>query len=171
MTHSEIQLQLLNAHRKFGEAIAHLTDDQFMSAPAGKWTPGQHLEHICISVYQTSRAFKFPKFVVRLLFGKANRPSKSYDALIQKYKDKIAAGGVATGVFVPKSVPLSRKAELLKTLDQLVPQMVKRLQKYNDQQLDLYLLPHPLLGKVTLREMLYFTIYHVQHHKQLTMNN
>jgi len=29
------------------------------------------------------------------------------------------------------------------------------------------LLPHPLLGKVTVREMLYFTIHHVQHHHAL----
>lgn len=25
--------------------------------------------------------------------------------------------------------------------------------------------PHPLLGKLTLREMMFFTIYHVQHHE------
>jgi hypothetical protein len=26
-------------------------------------------------------------------------------------------------------------------------------------------LPHPLLGKLTLREMLYFTAYHADHHR------
>ena len=31
-------------------------------------------------------------------------------------------------------------------------------------QLDHYLLPHPLLGKITLREMLFFSAYHIQHH-------
>jgi hypothetical protein len=31
-------------------------------------------------------------------------------------------------------------------------------------------LPHPLLGKLTLREMIYFTIYHVQHHHKLVQN-
>jgi hypothetical protein len=31
-------------------------------------------------------------------------------------------------------------------------------------QLDQYLVPHPLLGKITLRELGYFTIYHTQHH-------
>ena len=33
--------------------------------------------------------------------------------------------------------------------------------------LDKYVLPHPLLGKVTLREMLYFTIHHNEHHLEL----
>ena len=35
---------------------------------------------------------------------------------------------------------------------------------WKDTQLDQYIVPHPLLGKITLREMGYFTIYHVQHH-------
>ncbi len=36
--------------------------------------------------------------------------------------------------------------------------------KWNDRNPDRTLLPHPLLGKLTVREMLYFTIYHVEHH-------
>ncbi len=38
-------------------------------------------------------------------------------------------------------------------------------------QLDTFILPHPLLGKVTLREMLYSTIYHVQHHQKQIKNS
>jgi hypothetical protein len=30
--------------------------------------------------------------------------------------------------------------------------------------LDNYLVKHPLLGRITLRELCYFTIYHTQHH-------
>ena len=36
--------------------------------------------------------------------------------------------------------------------------------KWKDSQLDQYLAPHPLLGKLTLRELCYFTIYHTEHH-------
>lgn len=35
---------------------------------------------------------------------------------------------------------------------------------WSDPQLDQYLAPHPLLGKLTLRELGYFTIYHTEHH-------
>jgi len=34
----------------------------------------------------------------------------------------------------------------------------------DEDDLDRVMLPHPLLGKLTLREMLFFTIYHVEHH-------
>ena len=30
--------------------------------------------------------------------------------------------------------------------------------------MDNFLIKHPLLGKITLRELCYFTIYHTQHH-------
>jgi hypothetical protein len=43
----------------------------------------------------------------------------------------------------------------------------KRLKKYSEASLDELILPHPLLGKLTLREMLYFTIYHAGHHHHL----
>ena len=36
--------------------------------------------------------------------------------------------------------------------------------KWKDPQLDQYIAPHPLLGKITLRELGYFTIYHTYHH-------
>jgi hypothetical protein len=36
--------------------------------------------------------------------------------------------------------------------------------KWKDPQLDKYIAPHPLLGKITLRELGYFTIHHMYHH-------
>ena len=38
------------------------------------------------------------------------------------------------------------------------------LRNWRDTDLDKYFLPHPLLGKLTIREMLFFTLYHDRHH-------
>jgi hypothetical protein len=35
---------------------------------------------------------------------------------------------------------------------------------WSEDDLDNHRLPHPLLGKLTVREMLFFTLYHIQHH-------
>ncbi len=48
---------------------------------------------------------------------------------------------------------------------------MKRVDSFSEAQLDALILPHPLLGKLTLREMLYFTIYHVQHHEKQALHN
>ncbi|HRH60621.1 MAG TPA: DinB family protein, partial [Chitinophagaceae bacterium] len=46
----------------------------------------------------------------------------------------------------------------------VVDSLCKRVNNKPEDELDVYILPHPLLGKLTLREMLYFTIYHAEHH-------
>ena len=48
--------------------------------------------------------------------------------------------------------------------------LISKMERWKDVDLDRYLLPHPLLGKITLREMLYFTTFHIQHHQQTIEN-
>lgn len=42
--------------------------------------------------------------------------------------------------------------------------LVEALRKWNEKSLDKLRLPHPLLGKLTVREMTFFTLYHDRHH-------
>ena len=64
---------------------------------------------------------------------------------------------------VYRTLPIMTESALLREVEALC----SRLERMDEKQLDAYLLPHPLLGKLTLREMLYFTIYHVEHHGRL----
>jgi hypothetical protein len=112
-----------------------------------------------------------PKWLVKLVFKKANRPSKSYDKLIEKYLDRLGKGGRASGRFIPGRVEPVRKTVIGNRIEETVLRLSQSLQKYSEEELDELVLPHPLLGKLTLREMLYFTIYHVEHHHNTTMQN
>jgi len=49
--------------------------------------------------------------------------------------------------------------------------LFSKLDKFTENELDRYILPHLLLGKLTLREMLFFTIYHIEHHEKLIKRN
>lgn len=171
MTKQEIILKLTQKHTDFVNMIAQLDDKQFTYAPAHKWTAGQQLEHIYRSVSPVLLAFTFPKFVPSLLFGKANRPSRDYNSLVEKYHSKLAGGGVASGRFVPKTVSLGQKEKLKNEMVKTVAKLTKQIDQCTEEQLDKYILPHPLLGKLTFREMLYFTIYHAEHHHNLTIQN
>ena len=101
---------------------------------------------------------------IEFLFGKTNRPSKTYDELVTKYKAKLAAGGRASGPFIPPLSILKKKDELMKKYTEQKQKLISKIEKQSEKDLDVYILPHPLLGKVTLREMLYFTIHHNEHH-------
>jgi hypothetical protein len=165
MTKQQLSEQLQIHYTEFRQLLGNMSEAEYLAAPAGKWNAGQQLEHLCKSVSPVNLAFSLPGFVLRWLFGKANRPSRSYEALVEKYKSKLAAGGRASGAFIPKQADWAARAQLLRRLENLVAALSQKAKNADESQLDTLLLPHPLLGKLTLREMLYFTIYHVQHHQ------
>ena len=166
MTSSHIIGMLKGSHFEFTAMIASLSEEQFLQAEPGKWSPGQQLDHLVRSVAPLEQALNLPKFIPRMLFGKANRPSRSYDEVVARYQDKLAQGGKASGKYVPAAVTVAQRDALIDKLNDLVEKLSLSLGPYREEDLDTILLPHPLLGKLTLREMLYFTIYHVQHHHQ-----
>ena len=171
MSKEEIIQQLQASHQKFCDVVLSLTVEEFISSANGKWTAGQQLDHIYRSVNALNQGLSLPKFIIRLYVGKANRPSKTYEALIAKYKLRLGAGGKAAGRFIPRAIDDKEKLLLEKKLINGVEKLCKKVNRYSEPQLDYYILPHPLLGKLTMREMLYFTIYHAEHHQNLTLKN
>lgn len=148
-----------------------LPDSDFIKSANNKWTAGQQLDHTIKAVRPVKLAFLLPVFLLRLTFGKPNRASRTYNGLIEKYHAKLEAGGKASAPFIPKPVAIRDREKLAKQLQGLTDSLINRVNSYSETQLDSYILPHPLLGKLTLREMLYFTIYHVGHHEKQVVEN
>ena len=166
MIKAEIIQELGRAYDQYVQYIDGLSEEAFLRSVNNKWTAGQQTEHLLRSVKPLSQGLRLPLFVFRLFFGKPNRPGRTYTQLVAKYQQKLQAGGRASGAFIPKDVSFSQKQSLLNGLNYQVHKLQVRLTKYNEKDLDLYLIPHPLLGKLTIREMMYFTIYHVIHHQR-----
>lgn len=148
----------------FTNYIVPLNKEQFEATPNGKWSAGQNLDHLIRAIKPLQLAYSLPKFALNILFGKTNRPSRTYDELVTKYKTKLAAGGKASGPFIPPAIRFEKKDELIKKYADQKQKLISKIEKQSEADLDKYILPHPLLGKVTLREMLYFTIHHNEHH-------
>jgi DinB superfamily len=151
----------------FNQHIALLNKEQFESTPGGKWSAGQNLDHLYRSIKPLNQAYALPGFILKLMFGKANRPSKTFDELVAKYKNKLAAGGRASGRFIPPVVLFADKEALIIKYNRQKEKLIQKTNGWSEEKLDQYILPHPLLGKLTLREMLYFTIYHNTHHIEI----
>ena len=169
MNKSEITTSLRNNHQSFIHLIGHLNDEQLMRATPPRWNPAQQLEHIYLSFRPVLLAFQLPRFIPRLLFGVAKRKSRDYDTLVRDYQTKLQQGGKSPSTYEPATEvnSLKRLLQLEKSVDRLC-HIIDRL---TEEELDRYLLPHPLLGKLTMREMLYFTIYHVSHHHRQVEKN
>ena len=154
----------------FNSYIEPLNKEQFEASPKGKWSAGQNLDHLIRAIKPLQLAYGLPKFALLILFGKTNRPSRAYDELVTKYKTKLAAGGKARGPFIPPFIRFEQKDELIKKYSLQKQKLTRKIEKQSEGDLDNYILPHPLLGKVTLREMLFFTIHHNEHHLGLLKN-
>lgn len=167
MKKEEIIEQLERSYAHFTDYVNDLTPDEFEFAPEPKWSAGQQTEHLIKSTKPLASGLGMPKFLLKSKFGKANRPSRSYDAVVERYKEKLALGGTATSPYVPGKVLASSQKKLTTELTETIAKLNKKLDKWSEEDLDKYVLPHPLLGKLTTREMLYFTMHHASHHQLL----
>jgi len=162
-----ITKELIENHSSFSNYIGNLSLGEYEFSYQEKWNAVQHLDHIIKSVAILAKAFGVPKFILKRKFGVANRPSRTQDVLIVKYLEKLKTAMPTPSRFQPDTINFAQKEKALKKLQKQVNKLCKRAVKFSEEKLDVYILPHPLLGKLTLRELLYFTSYHVKHHHEL----
>lgn len=154
-------------NRKNKDLVAWYTDRPMEAmdiAPEGAWTAGQHLLHLIKSTKPLAVGAGYPRILLRLKFGKTDGQSGSYDDVVKRYQSKLDSGGKATGDFVPREVKQTERDVLVGRMKKEMNVLVNNLHKWSEKNLDNTAVPHPLIGKITLREMLYFTIYHMEHH-------
>jgi hypothetical protein len=163
--------ELMQRHLAFVTYIDSLSKETFLEEKNGKWAAAQQADHILRSIKPLVLAFTLPKFMPKLLFGKANRPSKSYDEVVASYQKKLKDGGKASGQFIPAKIDFTKKNFTLQQIMRVSENLSKKLNGFSEADLDQMILPHPILGKMTYREMLYFTLYHVNLHLDITQRN
>lgn len=171
MNKETIKKELIEKHKEFVDYINSLSDNDFLNTKNNqKWSAGQQLQHIYLSVRPVNLALLLPKIFMRLFFGKPSK-KRTYEQLVNAYQNALKNGGKAGALYNPNSVSISKKQKLIMNLTKLVVALNRKIDKISEEDLDKHILPHPLIGKTTIREMLYFTIYHVQHHQKTIKAN
>lgn len=141
-------------------------DNSWTQGPEGKWTTGQHVLHLLQSIVPLNNALSMPKFLLRLKFGKANRPVRAYKAIVKRYQERLLEAKGKTykaskNMKVPK---LADKQYLLNRLQTEEKKLQYKTRRISDKNLDTVVLPHSLMGKMPVRELIIWTAYHVEHH-------
>lgn len=145
-----------------------LTVDEFFGPQGDHWSPAGHLRHLAKSVRPLAAAMEVPKMALGVRFGRSRGGSRSFDEIVEIYRSELAAGAGA-GPFSPSETTPDLSADdwrllILERWDQASQRLADVLERWSEKDFDKYRLPHPLLGKMTVREMLYFTLYHNAHH-------
>jgi hypothetical protein len=132
------------------------------------WSPADNVRHLLKSNRPVLRALSTPKLLLAVRFGAGLRPSRTYAEVRERYFARLAEG-VTAGRFAPRPLEASEQTEdqrraLLADMDQVSKQLADAIAGWREWQLDRLVLPHPALGRLTVREMLFFTLYHNLHH-------
>lgn len=170
MNKKELSKQLFDTYHSFIEYINSLTEKEFTARINDKWAAGQQLEHILKSTDPLAQILGLKEVIVSK-FGVIDRPILSEENIIKNYTNALAKGGKAPKIFEPDNVAWDQKEVLNKRLSDSVDQIIKHLEQYDENELDSLVLKHPLLGKMTIREMLCFSYYHVNHHRKAITHN
>jgi uncharacterized protein with HEPN domain len=170
MTKQELIQHFLENHNQLIDFTDTLTEDKFTYSNNEKWTAGQQLEHIVLCLKPLEQALSSKAFIIAK-FGKIERPTLNYDTVINNYRTALTNGGKAPERYIPEQVEASNRLLLSSQLKELLQSIQQRITSYTEEELDTLILPHPLLGNLTIREMFYLMAYHATHHHLQTTAN
>jgi hypothetical protein len=161
------ELLIREAHDHFWNAVLSLTRAEQHQSPGGKWSPLQHLEHLRLVNASFSRYLLSDKEKLKFKFGLSDRPSRSFsdmDTVINRY---FAQPVKAPEALVPPGEGSEETSVLHANSLSALNGLLQALQSWSEIERDQYLVPHPFLGALTVREMLYFNALHIRHHERL----
>lgn len=166
----EIRSRLHHSFDQFVDFVQTLPDHRFTATPYGKWSAGQQLQHLIKSARPVATAMGYPKMLLRY-FGTNRQPSRSYQAVVEEYQQVLAGGAKSTLTYLPGVVYSAQRPVLIAAFLKQKERLLQQLDNWSEKDLDKYRLPHPLLGNISIREMLYFTAYHNGHHLEQLKNH
>ncbi|MEO0527793.1 MAG: DinB family protein [Bacteroidota bacterium] len=163
----EISATLFKNYNGFITYIDTLTPEEYGYAYQEKWNAGQQLAHLVLCIKALLYVFKWDKVEIEQKFGLSKKTSRTYETLKRLYRDKLKEGGKAPDRYVPGTTFYEQKTVLTATLTEMLADLCSRIDTFTEKELDSLCIPHPVLGNLSMREMLYNTMYHAEHHHGL----
>ncbi len=170
----EVITELLEQkHQELFDWLENEPEEKWMNAPEGKWTVGQHVQHLLNSIQLLNHAMSFPGFLLKYKYGSTNRELRTYDAVAQRYEEKLAANLERAKQFNNnlKTPTITKKEAIITALKIQNKKLQHKTLKWKDKNLDNLILPHPLMGKMPVRELVMWTAHHTEHHLNSLKNN
>ncbi|MEM1001425.1 MAG: DinB family protein [Bacteroidota bacterium] len=166
MEKEDIAQLLDNSYCNFISFIKERDDEFWQFAPEGKWTVGQHTKHILQSTKPLNLALSLPRFIISWKYGRNNREVRPLDQVIKRYEERLkeSKGKVYKASQNMGTPDISDKNYLLNRLQVEHRKLEYKTRHLNDKVLNQLVLPHPLMGKMPLREIIMWSAHHVDHH-------
>ncbi len=163
----EIIEQIVHIQQGVSNDVKRLSDKQFINGTTESWSVANYLKHLLLSVKPVAKALSLPADRLQAQFGLAKHPSRTYTELVKAYQKRLDEGMKAedyervTPTFYrfPEGTVNARDF-LMQSWDEANQRLINATNGWTETELDTLQMPHPAIGMVTLREMLFFTVYH-----------
>jgi hypothetical protein len=167
-TKPEIVHELRALHERSTPYWNAFSTADFLAPLGDAWSPADNVRHLVKSIRPLARGLRIPRPLVLLTFGPSLRKSRGYAEIREIYQGVLARGADA-GRFAPSpegppADPEAWRATLMDRWAETAKSLEDALTPWSEAALNRCRMPHPLLGKLTVREMLFFTLYHNLHH-------
>ena len=105
---------------------------------------------------------------MKFKYGKSNRSPRDYDTIVKRYHERLkdAKGKTFKGSQNMKVPTQKDKNYIICRLKVECKKLQHKTKTWKDKDLDNLILPHPLMGKMPVRELIMWTAYHVEHHTE-----
>jgi hypothetical protein len=144
-----------------------VSDDVFFDNSNGKWSIAENLIHLDVSAKRLAGAMSLSKEDLAAKFGIATKPSRAYEAIPETYYATASQGAiVAPKAFAVMQTPDAIRESVVDGYTKSHAILTTALANFTAADLEKYQIPHPLLGLLTIREMIYFTVFHIGHHQK-----
>ncbi len=166
-TQQEIVVQLATIQQGVTNDIARMTDEQFNDGTIEAWSAAGYLKHLLLSIKPIVKAMGFPTDRLQSQFGVSELGSRSYVDVVNMYQKRLEEGIRAEDY--DKVVPIfyrfpegttDQRGYLVQSWTETNQRLIDVTNRWNETELDKLQLPHPAIGMITLREMMFFTIFH-----------
>jgi hypothetical protein len=166
-TKPEIIIRLRQVQRDLSDTVRNMPAPQFERGTAQAWSPADYLKHLLLSVKPFAKALSFPPDALKRRFGEITRPPLSYAELEAKYRARLAEGiraedyeAVTPATFRIPEGTTDVRATLVDLWEEAHERMITGLEHWSEGDLHAVQILHPALGGISVREMLFFTIFH-----------
>ncbi len=143
--------------------FAAIPDTRFFSGDAAHWGPAHHLGHLQIAHARIGKAFRVGAAMPAHPTG-ASRP---YDAVREAYLAALATAPpafLANNPMTPSVDPAAGRDAAVAGFVDADRRMREAAATWSEAEWDARAIPHPVMGPLTAREMLFFCHAHDRHH-------
>ncbi|MBX2870733.1 MAG: DinB family protein [Saprospiraceae bacterium] len=147
------------------QSLSELKPGECQLAFDGKWNASEQLEHLFLSNAAILKAIHLPKDQLRHMFGEMDHEGQNFNDLKARYLQVLREQGIKAPLrFQPRPETKKTLEEALAEWKKLGERFQEAASRWGEEELDRYVIPHPALGNLSVREMLFSAIFHNAHH-------